>query len=190
MSEEKKDEIVDLLKEGELMIYPTDTVAGIGGIYKKEICWKINLLKKRDGSKFLSAAFGTLKQITEYTNLDSKAYEILKKNLPGPFTFVVNLTEKGKEKLEVEQNTIGIRIIAGEISQIIRKLGHPIVTTSANISGEKVPTVVENLNWKLIEKIGVLIKWDYELSGKPSTIVDLSGNKNIILRDGGHVLKV
>ena len=133
---QKVKEVVETLRQGGLIIYPTDSVYAIGcdalNIRAVEKICKlkgVNPLKSN-----LSIACENLSQISEYAKVDNKTFKLLRSNLPGPFTFIVP-TSSSLPKIYKKRKEVGVRIPNNSIAlQIIRLLGNPMMTTSVNLN--------------------------------------------------------
>ena len=186
---EALEECVKILKNGGHIIYPTDTIYGIGAdANNKNAVLKINKIKKRKKQTY-SVIIASVKDIEKYAVLKREQRQIIKKLVPGPYTFLL----KAKKKLVVvRKNIIGIRIPANKFClQLAKIFDGPIVSTSANISGKK-----ENYNVKSIEKdiknkIDLIVDQGNCRYKKSSTIIDLTDISNIkIIREGAGLKKL
>lgn len=127
-------EIVRILRDGGVIIYPTDTVYGLGcDIFNQKAIERIRLIKGIKG-KHLNLSFicYDLSHISEYTkHLDTPTFKLMKKALPGPYTFILESSARVPKILNVKKKTVGIRIPDNNIPrEIVRELGNPIITTS------------------------------------------------------------
>ncbi|MFA7404850.1 MAG: L-threonylcarbamoyladenylate synthase [Pelobacteraceae bacterium] len=131
--------VVDSLKEGRVIAYPTDTTYGIGcSIFCKKSIERIYLMKQRDRRKPFSVICSSLSEISRYAKVSNAAFKIIKRYLPGPYTFVFEATREVPDLLLTRQKTVGIRIPDNKICiDLVTALGNPIITTSANLSGEE-----------------------------------------------------
>ena len=164
-------------KTGGTIIYPTDTIYGIGcSMFANSAIDKVCDIKKRDRIKPLSVAFCDLEQASQYSTLspEDKAFIAGKINdKDNGYTFIA----KKKSIMFLHQcfngPTIGIRIPNNEIAREIAKEAGPIITTSANVSGENAPAEFSELNSNVINAVDVAIQGNCELK-KPSIIIDLA----------------
>ncbi|MBE9536504.1 MAG: threonylcarbamoyl-AMP synthase [Proteobacteria bacterium] len=178
-------EIVKLLERGGIVAYPTDTIYGIGcDIFSKKGLDKIQQLKGRDKNKPLSFICSDLSHISQFAKVPNYAYRIMKRLLPGPYTFILDASSEVPRMLMPKRKTVGIRVPDNAIVlSIVKELGHPLITTSANFSGEDVisdPFDIERLMGKQLDAVIDGGK----LSGEPSTVIDLTGKAPEILRKG------
>jgi len=131
--------VVGSLRDGRVIAYPTDTTYGIGcSIFCKKSIERIYLMKQRDRRKPFSVICSSLSEISRYAQVSNSAFKIIKRYLPGPYTFVFEATREVPDLLLTRQKTVGIRIPDNRICcDIVTALGNPIITTSANLSGEE-----------------------------------------------------
>ncbi|MEK6981855.1 MAG: L-threonylcarbamoyladenylate synthase [Candidatus Micrarchaeota archaeon] len=166
-----------VLMHSGILLYPTDTIFGIGGdATDKKVVSKIYKIKKREKAKSLSVIMADLKMIKKYCLVSASQESILKKYLPGPFTFLLKL----KKKLPASSNRkIGVRIPSSKsIVEFCKLLKKPIITTSANLSGKASATKLADVDKSIIEKVDLIIKGKVRHK-QASTIVDLVENKVI-----------
>ncbi|MFT4806267.1 MAG: tRNA threonylcarbamoyl adenosine modification protein (Sua5/YciO/YrdC/YwlC family) [Psychroserpens sp.] len=180
--------IADAMRGGALVIYPTDTVYGLGcDITNKTALEKIARLK---GVKLEKANFSficeDLSNLSDYTSqIDSHTFKILKRNLPGPYTFILpgnnNLPAVFKKK-----KTVGIRVPDNKIAtELVRLLGNPIISTSIKDDDEVIEYTTDPS--LIAEKWDKLV--DYVIDGGyggniGSTVIDLTGDEPVLLREG------
>ena len=166
-------EIEERISRGAVFIYPTDTIYGIGchALDEKAVA-KIRQLKERPTNPF-SIIVPSKEWIAENCLVKKEAKEWLNK-LPGPYTLIMKLKNKKAIAKGVTQGeeTIGVRIPAHWFSNVVRKLGFPIVTTSANRSGKPFMTSLDDLDSKIKEGVDFII-YEGEKKGQPSKIVNL-----------------
>jgi len=178
-------QVVDCLKQGGVISYPTDTTYGLGcDIFNKNGVKKIYQLKERDPRKPFSFICSDLSEVANYARVSNMAFKIMKRYLPGPYTFVLEANRIVPDSLTTKQKTVGIRIPNNPIAlAIVRELGHPIVTTSANRSGEHHlgdPSEIDQLMGNLLDLVvdgGILM-------GDPSTVISLVDDRIEVLREG------
>jgi tRNA threonylcarbamoyl adenosine modification protein (Sua5/YciO/YrdC/YwlC family) len=176
---------VEVLKQGGVIIYPTDTVYGIGcDIFNKEALDRIFMIKNDANTKFLSFVCSDLKDIAKYAKVSDYAYRTMKHLLPGPYTFVLPAAKIIPKKLWSKRHTVGIRVPDHQIAQaLVKEVGNPIISTSVtNRKGEVLydPNEIQNVfshSVDLMLSAGVL-------NGKPSSVVDLSDEVPEIIREG------
>ena len=188
--EDKKiDQIVEVLRNGGVIIYPTDTIYGMGcDIFNQKAVQRVAQLKgvKAEKANF-SIICSDLSNISEYVrNLSTPVYKVMKKALPGPFTFILNSSSKVPKILNAKKKTIGIRVPDHVIPRlIVERLGNPIITTSIRDEDEVIEysTDPELIYEKFKNQVDIVIHGDY---GKnvASTIVDCSGDEIEVIREG------
>ncbi len=175
--EEAIERTVSALKEGKLIIYPTDTVYGIGCDATNESAVnKLYKVKERNRDKPLSVLVGGLGQIIKYFDINGEELMYITKYLPGPYTFIL----KTKREMPVSKNDkIGVRVPNYVfIRKVALKLGRPIVTTSANISGKNPPKSIYELD-EIKDRADLIINGGTTKEQLPSTVVDIRERKII-----------
>jgi len=179
-------QIADKLRSGAVICYPTDTVYGIGcDIFNQKAIKRIFQIKKRPIHKPFSFMCSSLKNVSDYGHVSNVAYRIMRKALPGPFTFVLPATKLVPKIMITKQKTVGIRVPDNNICvELIEALGNPILTTSANLDEDGAPLTEA---YEFEELLGNMV--DLVIDGgmvypDPSTIVDFSGDEPEILRQG------
>ncbi len=157
------------LRKGKIFIYPTDTVYGIGGNpYKKDVVEKIYKIKRRDKSKPLSVIAPSEEWIVEHFDI-SKV--VLKIYFPGPYTLLLKKKDPDFLSNASTSSYVGVRIPDHPITLLVNKAEVPLITTSANLSGEKPPSSVDEIDEYLISEVDYLIIGKCTL-GKPSTVIN------------------
>ena len=165
--------IVDYLKEGKLVVYPTDTIYGIAAdINNFQAIKKVYLVKRRSFDKPLSICFHDINQLENYVLLTDEIKKILKKALPGPYTFL--LEKKENITVRIPDNVVSYELTTD----------FPITSTSANISDYSTPNNILEIQKQLGNNIDVYINQGELKNNEPSTIIDLTNEKPIIVRKG------
>jgi len=174
------------LRSGSVICYPTDTVYGIGcDIFNQKAIKKIYQLKKRPLHKPFSFMCSSLKNVSDYGHVSNLAYRIMRKALPGPFTFVLPAAKIVPKIMITKQKTVGIRVPQNNIClELIEALGNPILTTSAILDTEGHPF---SEAYEFEELLGNMV--DLVIDGglvypDPSTIIAFTGSEPEILRQG------
>jgi tRNA threonylcarbamoyl adenosine modification protein (Sua5/YciO/YrdC/YwlC family) len=177
--------IVAVLREGGVIAYPTDTTYGIGcSIFNKKGIERIYLLKHREKKKPFSFICTDLSEVARYARVSNYAFRILKRYLPGPYTFVVEASNVVPDLLLTKQKTVGIRIPHNIICHaIVRELGHPIVTTSANRSGDEPIGDPFAVDVELGNDLDLVVDGGV-LTADVSSVVSLIGDVAHLLRKG------
>jgi len=171
--------VVQVLDQGGLIIYPTDTFYGIGcDLFNKKSIKQIYQLKKRPLTKPFSFVCANLKDISLYAQVSNNAYRIMKRSLPGPYTFVLEGTRLVPKLMLTKRRTVGIRVPDNKIClAIVKSLGRPIISTSVNLDE---PSVIHDTYSSLVEIVidgGVI-------SHEPSTVVSLIDDNPEVIREG------
>jgi|Laugresbdmm110sn_2_1035109.scaffolds.fasta_scaffold18914_2 tRNA threonylcarbamoyl adenosine modification protein (Sua5/YciO/YrdC/YwlC family) len=182
--------VADCLQSGGIIAYPTDTIYGLGcSIFKQDAIEKICAIKKVDPEKTnLSFICADLSDLSLYAkSIDNSLFRILKKALPGPYTFILPASKEVPKILQSKKKTIGLRIPDNLIAlSIIKTLGHPIL--SASFPGEEVeeytdPEIIYD-NWG--KQIDMVV--DGGIGGIiPSTVVDCTTDAYQVIRQGAGV---
>ncbi len=180
--------VLEVLKQGGIVIYPTDTVYGMGGdIHNARTVERIAQVKgiKAEKSDF-SIICNDLSHITDYAKVSDVAFKTMKKILPGPYTFVLPASNKLPRSLNPRKKTIGIRIPDHAITrEIVSQLGNPIITTSIKSEDDfmEYPTDPEEIFHLFQHKVDLII--DGGPGGLiPSTILDATDDDVTIIREG------
>lgn len=177
--------VVETLKQGGVIAYPTDTTYGIGcDIFNKRGIKNIYQIKQRDARKPFSFICADLSDAANYAHVSNFAFKIMKRHLPGPYTFVLEATRIVPDSLTTRQKTVGIRIPNDEIAMaIVRELGHPLVTTSANLTGEAPLHDPQEIDLAMGHMLDIVIDGGIRY-GDPSTVISLIDDRIEILREG------
>lgn len=177
-----------ILKNGGIVLYPTDTLYGLGvNAFNEEAIKRLYRLKRRPPDKPISIYLHDTKWIGKVAHLNPKVERIIKKLLPGPFTIILKKRDRVPQILTGGSEKIGIRIPDNIISRGLSK-EFPITSTSANISGMKTHNNIKDI----IQQIGeVNLAIDAgPLKGGPSTVIDLTTDPPKILRKGAGIEKI
>lgn len=175
----------DALRRGKLIVYPTDTLYALGGdIFNEEAVERIYIIKERPLDEALPVAVSDIKMMDKIAFISKIALKLIKEFLPGPLTIILpkkpvvpNIVTGGSE-------TVAIRIPNNDVAiSLISNYG-PLTATSVNIHGLKPLTCIRDIR-KQFKGRGIEVYIDQgELKGRPSTIVDLTKSKPIIIREG------
>lgn len=181
--------VIKVLQKGGIIIYPTDTVYSFGcDVTRTKALEKIARIKgiKLEKSNF-SIIFDDLSHLSDYTKqIDTATYKILKRTLPGPFTFILEATNTIPKLFKSKRKTIGIRIPDNNIPRsIVKELGNPIVASSVHDDDEIIEytTDPELILEKYDKLVDLVIDGGYG-DNDASTVVDLSNGDMEILREG------
>lgn len=179
--------IVECLQDGGVIIYPTDTIYGMGcSIFQHKAIERISRLKMVQPQKAqFSFICYDLSNLSDYTKqLSTPVYRMLKEYLPGPYTFILPASKQVPKILQSKKNTVGLRIPDNKIAcAIIQELGHPIL--SASLPGEMVEDYTDPEIMKENFKNDVDIIIDGGIGGIiPSTVIDCTGGDAVLIRQG------
>lgn len=171
--------VSEVLDEGGLIAYPTDTFYGIGcDLLNKKGIQLIHRLKNRPLKKPFSFICDSLKEISRYAKVSNYAYKTMKKFLPGPYTFILEATKLVPKIMLTKRKTVGIRVPDNKICLgIVRTLGRPIISTSAGFDDPYAIQEAYGPNLHLIIDGGVLYP-------SPSSVISLIGNVPEVIREG------
>jgi tRNA threonylcarbamoyl adenosine modification protein (Sua5/YciO/YrdC/YwlC family) len=179
--------IIDCLLSGGIIIYPTDTIYGLGcDIFQQKAIERICRIKQIDPAKAkLSFVCYDLSSLSAYTkSISTPLYRVLKNHLPGPYTFILPASKEVPKILKSRKNSIGLRVPDNLIARtIVQKLGHPVLSTT--LPGEKVEDYTDPAI--IYEQFKNLV--DIVVDGGtgraiPSTIIDYTSGEAVILRKG------
>ncbi len=184
---DKIDHIVRVLKSGGIIIYPTDTVYGIGCDFSNTKAVQRVCQVKNTKPQALSFICYDLSEIAQYTRgLSTPIFKVMKKALPGPFTFILNASNSVPKVLNAKKKTVGIRVPDNNIPrEIVRSLGNPIITTSIHDEDEvlEYSTDPELIFEKYKNLVDVVIDGGYG-ANVASTVIDCSNDEFEIIREG------
>ena len=182
------DQVVKVLRDGGVIIYPTDTVYGIGCDISKpkavERIIKIKEMKPKEAR--FSFICSDLSHIADYARIDNSTFKLIKRNLPGPFTFILPGLNRVPDYFISKRKTVGIRIPDNSIIlELVKLLGNPILTTSLKDDDEVIEytTDPELIYEKYQDLVDIVIDGGYG-GNIPSTIVDCTEAEPTIVRHG------
>lgn len=175
---------VDVLKLGGVIVYPTDTIYGLGcDIFDPAAIDRIYKIKGKHASGF-SFVCGDLTEIAKYAIVSDQAYKIMKRVLPGPYTFVFKASKLVPKKIVPDKKTVAIRIPNNKIClEIVKNLARPIISTSVNLSGEPHYADPLEIEKEFGDKVDLIIDAGI-LENEPSTVIDFSNGEPKIIRRG------
>ena len=175
----------EVLHEGGLIIYPTDSIYGLGcDLFNKRAIEKIYQIKGNDKRKYLSFICPDLKGISEYAYVSNAAYKIMRHLLPGPYTFILNASRQVPKVLLEKRKTVGIRVPDNRVCHaLLAEFGNPVISTSACLPDQDYigdPDVIESTFARNVD-----LFLDAGQGGvQPSTVIDLTGEEPALLRQG------
>ncbi|HET8859454.1 L-threonylcarbamoyladenylate synthase [Marivirga sp.] len=185
----KIQQIVDILKDGGVIIYPTDTIYGLGCDLTNrkaidKLCWVKGI---KPGKINLSFICEDMSHISDYVkNLSTPTFKLMKKNLPGPFTFILPANSNVPKIVNANKKTVGIRIPNNNIPiALVKGLGNPLITTSIKDNDDIVeyPTDPEEIYESFKNLVDVVIDGGYG-NNNPSTVIDCTKEPAEIVREG------
>ena len=182
-------QIVNVLRSGGLIIYPSDTIYGLGcDIFNQKAVDKVRRIKNINDKKMdLAFVCYDLSHLSVYAkNVSTPVFKLMKKTLPGPYTFILNASSKVPKILKVKKKKVGIRIPNNRIPrEIVQELGNPIVTTSLHDDDKilEYATDPELIYEQYKNHVDLIINGGYG-DNQASTIIDYSGEELEIIREG------
>ena len=186
------EKITDALKNGAIMLYPTDTVYAIGcDLSVKSAVERVRNLKQLSNDKPLTFLCSSLSNISKYALVTDRAYRIMKRLIPGPYTFLLPATKLvPKLVMSPKRKTTGIRVPDRAVCQaLLKSLGNPIISTSAHLPDEEgeFPTIgLEKA--RLFDELDKLVDMIIDDSSEPgfevSTILDFTNQEPVVVRKG------
>jgi tRNA threonylcarbamoyl adenosine modification protein (Sua5/YciO/YrdC/YwlC family) len=177
--------VIEVLKGGGVIGYPTDTIYGIGcDLFNKEAIERIYWLKKHNRNKPLSFICSNLKDISRYAYVSNYAYKTMRRLLPGSYTFILEATKVVPKMVMTKQKTVGIRVPDNPIClTLVRELGHPIISTSVYRLDEELysdPREIEERFGKSLDLVidgGIIV-------AEHSSVIDLTDEVPEVIRRG------
>lgn len=185
---------IKALERGEVIVYPTDTLYAMGAdIYNDDAVKKVFMIKNRPFGHPFSVAVSSLKDIDKISYIDKSVERVVEQFLPGSLTLLLKKKSSVSKIVTGGLDTIAIRMPNNEIALNLLSRFGPLTATSANIHGKKTSCVINDLTMQFRSKVSVYLDGG-RLDAPPSTIVDLTSKKPIIVRQGAirieEILKV
>ena len=186
-NDKRIEEAVLALSSGQPILFPTDTVYGLGvavGLATDpSILFEV---KKRDYGKPVAWLVAGPEDLGFYGRIVPEFAHVLARTFwPGPLTIIVKAGDNVPPAFRAEDSTIALRMPANDIAlDLIKQVGVPLATTSANMSGGRSPKAFEDIDSRLIERVSVAIRGEVVGSGTASTVVDCSTGHPIVVREG------
>lgn len=179
------DRVRETLREGGLVVHPTDTVYGLAADpFQDAAVGRVYAAKARPRNLALSMAVPEVSDVFRYGKKTPLAENFCAKNLPGPYTVVLKATGEAPKALVSQAGLIGLRVPDHPIPRLLAKACGPIISTSANRHGQPSPTTCDEAQAQLGEAVDVYLDAGSTSLGLESTVVDLSGPQARILRQG------
>ena len=177
--------VIEVLKGGSVIGYPTDTIYGIGcDLFNKEAIERIYRLKKHNRNKPLSFICSNLKDISRYAHVSNYAYKTMKRLLPGAYTFILESTKLVPKMVMTKQKTVGIRVPDNPIClTLVRELGHPIISTSVYRPDEELCSDPREIEERFGKSLDLVIDGGI-IAAEHSSIIDLTDEFPKVIRKG------
>jgi len=184
--------VVEILENGGIIVYPTDTYYGIGcDLFNKEAIERIYQLKRRPHHQPFSFICSDLKNISEYAQVTNYAYKTMKRLLPGPYTFILKGSRLVPKIMLTKRRTVGIRVPDHPTClAIVRELGHPVISTSA--TDPQTSRVLESPK-EIKEILGHAVDLIIDggiVPGHPSSVISLIDDVPEIIREGAGNVEI
>ncbi|HLF14658.1 MAG TPA: L-threonylcarbamoyladenylate synthase [Bacteroidota bacterium] len=178
---------VEVLRSGGILIYPTDTVYGLGcSIFRADAIGQVYQIKQQDRSKPFSFICSDLSHISEYAVVSNQAFRLMKRLIPGPYTFVLPASrmKQVSKSMMSKRKTVGIRVPDNAVCQaLIRGMGHPLLSASVTDDQGEIMNAPEEIAAIFGSRVGLILE-----SGngalEVSTILDLTGEHPVVVRQG------
>lgn len=180
-----KKNTISVLKQQKIILYPTDTVWGIGcDATSEKAVEKIYKLKNREESKALIILVSSLNMLKKYVSVPKKALEILKVDIKPTTIIYKNPVGLAENLINKEDNSLAIRIVQDDFCRkLIKQFKKPIVSTSANVSGNPTPKSFSEIEIAILKGVDYVVNLrTEEIATKSSTILKIEGNKVITIR--------
>lgn len=176
---------VAVLEAGGLVAYPTDTYFAIGcDLFQKRAIERLARLKQRDDKKPFSFLCADLSELAKYAIVSNASYKLIRRLTPGPYTFVFEATRLVPRTALSRQRTVGIRVPASAVARaLVVALGRPLATTSAALPGENPLLDAADVQEHLGHGLDLILDGGMALD-EPSTVLDLTGDLPVVLRQG------
>lgn len=178
---------VELIKKGEVIVYPTDSGYSIGcQMDNKAALEQVCRIRELDKTHNFTLMCRDVSELSDYARVDNVAFRLLKNNTPGPYTFVFKATKEVPKRLQnPKRKTIGIRVPDNPIAlAVLAELGEPLMSTTLILPGQVMAeSDPEEIREQLERRVGLIIHGGY-LGEQPTTVIDLSEGEMVILREG------
>ncbi|RTZ90439.1 MAG: threonylcarbamoyl-AMP synthase [Deltaproteobacteria bacterium] len=177
--------VVEALNNGGVIAYPTDTVYGIGcDLFNKGAIEKVYQIKGKQRNKPLSFICSDLSDISQYAYVQDYAYKIMKRLLPGPYTFILQATKLVPKIVQTKQKTVGIRVPDNRICfEIVKGLGHPVINTSITHNQDQLFDDPELIRESYGHQLTYIVDGGI-IAAEHSSVIDLTGPAPVVLRKG------
>lgn len=179
--------VAESLRDGALVLYPTDTVYGIGcDPRNRQAVERLRAIKSPERLKLLTLICPSLSDVAMYAHVGDAAFKLMRSLTPGPFTFILKGTrEMPRLVLDPKRKTAGLRVPDHPICQaLLQRLGHPLVSTSARLPEMEDAQTREELFEMFIHRVDVIIDDGLPLRALPSTMIDMTSEDFEVIREG------
>ena len=177
----------EILAAGGIVIYPTDTVYGLGcSIEQKDAIERVYLIKRQRVGKPFSFVCSDLTHISEYAHVSNAAFKIMKHLIPGPYTFILRATKMKRlpKILMSKRKTVGIRVPNNKLTlALVKELGHPILSTSATTEDGRPLSIPDKIIELFKNRVELIIDGGI-LTSELSTVLDLTDEEPKVVRKG------
>jgi tRNA threonylcarbamoyl adenosine modification protein (Sua5/YciO/YrdC/YwlC family) len=176
---------IEVLNDGGIIVYPTDTVYGIGcDLFNKRAIEKIYEIKKRSMKQPFSFVCSDLSDISQYAVVSNHTYKIMRHFLPGPYTFILGASRLVPKILLPKRKTVGIRVPDNKIClTLVREFGHPIISTSVKSEQNEIMTDPVDMHDELRNKVDMVIDGGI-LGSELSSVINLVDDIPEVVREG------
>ena len=176
---------VSVLHAGGLVSYPTDTYYAIGcDLFQKKAIERMATLKRRDPRKPFAFLCGDLGEVAKYAIVDNDRFRLLRRLLPGPYTVVLPATRLVPRTALTRQRSVGVRVPDAPVATaLVHGLGRPLATTSAAVADEEPLALASDIRDRLGHGLDLILDGGKKLN-EPSTVIDLTGDRPVVLRQG------
>lgn len=176
---------IEVFREGGVVVYPTDTVYGMGcDLFNKDAIERIYKIRNIPRRKPLSIICSDLKHISEFAHVSNVAYRLMKRLLPGPYTFILPATHKVPRLMLTNRRTVGIRVPDNKICmELVKHLGNPIISSSVILDKDDPVSDPFRIYDALRDRIDLVIDGGV-LEAAVSSVIDLTSNTPEIVRVG------
>ncbi len=177
--------VAKALEKGAVVAYPTDTIYGLGcSIFDKKAIDRVYQIKRQEKKKKMSFVCSSIKEISIYAQITDYAYKVMKMLLPGPYTFILLASKIVPKIMLSPRKTVGVRVPDNKIClQIVKELGHPIITTSISAGENEFLNDPLEIAKFFKNQIDIIVDGGITFR-EPSTVVDLTEDRPIIIRKG------
>ena len=192
-SERELSRVVDVLEHDGVIIYPTDSIYAFGcSLHSPKAIERLRTIKAKNEDA-LSVIFSSISQVSEYCRVDDLTFKLMKRNLPGAFTFILNTSSRMPDRALEKRKSVGVRIPANPISRaIVERLGCPLITTSVKRNpeddGDEYTTDPELIEERYGNRVDLIVDGGIG-DNVPTTLVDLTSDEQEILSEGRSAWK-